>query len=202
MSEKNIQPGMKAFLEYGPIAAFFIGYILLKNRTFEVAGQEYNGFIAVTAMFIPLLAVATVMQWRLSGRISKMQIVTLVLVVVFGGMSVWLNDERFFKMKPTIVYLIFAGLLGMGLLRGKSYLEMVMGENLPLKPEGWMILTRRLLFFFVLLAVFNEVVWRNFSTDSWVTFKTFGLTLGTFGFFMAQIRLFNTYGLEEEKPEE
>ncbi len=72
-----------------------------------------------------------------------MQVMTLVLVVVFGGLTVWLNDERFFKMKPTIIYLLFAGILGFGLLRGQSYLQMVMSEVLPMEPEGWMILTRR-----------------------------------------------------------
>ncbi len=198
MADKQIKPGMKALLEYGPIIAFFLGYFLLKDRVFTVAGREYDGFIAVTAMFIPLLALATFAQWRLSGTISKMQIITLVLVVVFGGLSVWFNDERFFKMKPTMIYLIFAGLLGFGLLRGESYLEAVMGENLPLRREGWMILTRRLLLFFLALAVFNEVVWRNFSTATWVTFKTFGLTLGTFAFFMAQVGLFNRYGVSED----
>jgi len=202
MSEKSIKPGTKAFLEYGPLMAFFLGYILLKNQTFVVDGQEYSGFIAVTAMFIPLLAIATFVQWRLSGKISKMQIITLVLVVVFGGMSIWFNDERFFKMKPTMIYLIFAGLLGFGLFRGESYLEAVMGENLPLKREGWIILTKRLLVFFLALAVFNEVIWRNFSTGAWVAFKTFGLTLGTFAFFMSQMGLFNAYGIEEENSEE
>ncbi len=194
---RQIKPGTKALLEYGPILAFFVGYLLLKGRSFTVAGQEYNGFIAVTAMFIPLLALATFVQWRLSGKISKMQIVTLVLVVVFGSMSVWFNDERFFKMKPTMIYLIFAGLLGIGLLRGHSYLEAVMGDNLPLKPEGWKILTKRMLVFFLALAVFNEVVWRSFSTGAWVTFKTFGLTLATFAFFIAQMKLFAEHGLDE-----
>lgn len=200
-SDKQIKPGMKALLEYGPILAFFVGYMLLKGRTFTVGGQEYNGFIAVTAMFIPLLALATFVQWRLSGKISKMQIVTLVLVVVFGGMSVWFNDERFFKMKPTMIYLIFAGLLGFGLMRGESYLEAVMGDNLPLKREGWMILTRRMLVFFLGLAVFNEVVWRSFSTGTWVTFKTFGLTIATFAFFLGQMKLFGEYGIDEDQED-
>ena len=201
MSEKSIRPGVKAALEYGPLAAFFIGYLLLKDRTFLVGGQEYDGFIAVTAMFIPLLAVASFIQWRLSGTISKMQIITLVLVVFFGGLSIWFNDERFFKMKPTMIYLIFAGLLGFGLLRGESYLEAVIGESLPLQPQGWMILTKRLLLFFLALAVFNELVWRLFSTGTWVTFKTFGLTLGTFAFFMSQVGLFNRYAIEESEED-
>ena len=101
-------------------------------------------------------------------------------------------------MKPTLIYLIFAALLGFGLLRGQSYLQAVMGHTLPLEREGWMILTRRLALFFAVLAVLNEVVWRTMSTDAWVNFKTFGLTLGIFAFFMAQSRLFQKYGIEDE----
>ncbi len=202
MSERRISPGIKALLEYGPLAVFFTAYMLLRKHSFLIGGEEYNGFIAATALFIPVLAIATLLQWRLAGRISKMQIITLVLVVLFGGMSVWFNDERFFKMKPTMIYLIFAALLGFGLWRGESYLEAVMGENLPLRREGWMILTRRLLLFFLALALFNEVVWRNFSTPTWVTFKTFGLTIGTFAFFMAQVGLFGKYAVEEGEGSE
>lgn len=201
MSEKTMKPGLKLALEYGPIIAFFAGYVLLKDRVFTVAGTEYSGFVAVTAMFIPLLAIATFVQWRLSGHISKMQIATLVLVVVFGGLSIWFNDERFFKMKPTIIYLLFAGLLGFGLMRGQSYLEAVMDQAVPLERAGWMILTKRLALFFLALAVANEVIWRSMSTDAWVNFKTFGLPLSIFAFFMAQTRLFARYGTSEEDKE-
>lgn len=140
MSEKQINPGgLKMALEYGPIILFFVGYTLFKDRVFTVGGgAEYSGFIAVTAMFIPLLAATTFLQWRLTGHLSKMQIVTLVLVVGgFGGLSIWLNDERFFKMKPTMIYLLFAGALGgFGLLRGQSYLESVMDQALPMEREA------------------------------------------------------------------
>jgi len=198
MAQKKLTPGLKLLLDYGPIVAFFVGYVLLKDRTFTVFGNDYKGFVAVTAMFIPLLAAATLIQWKLSGHLSKMQIATLILVVVFGGLSVWFNDERFFKMKPTIIYLLFAGLLGFGLMRGHSYLEAVMDEAVPLQRQGWMILTRRVMFFFLFLAVANEVIWRNMSTDAWVNFKTFGLTVGVFLFFMAQARLFTKYAVSEE----
>ncbi len=127
-----------------------------------------------------------------------MQIMTLVLVIGFGGLSVWFNDERFFKMKPTIIYLLFAGILGFGLMRGTSYLEAVMDRALPLKREGWMLLTKRLALFFLALAVANEVIWRMFSTDAWVNFKTFGLPLSMFAFFMIQSSLFTKFGIEED----
>jgi intracellular septation protein len=136
-----------------------------------------------------LLLVSTAVLWALTGTLSRMQIVTAVLVLVFGGLTVFLNDEAFFKMKPTIIYALFAGVLGFGLMRGRSYLAALMDSALPLTPEGWLILTRRLALFFAALAVANEAVWRLMSTDAWVNFKTFGLTGALFAFFMAQGRL-------------
>jgi intracellular septation protein len=199
--EKKVSPGLKLALELGPVALFFAGYVMLKDRVFTIGGTEYDGFIVVTALFIPLMLVTTGLLWWLSGKLSKMQVATVVLVVLFGGMSVWLNDERFFKMKPTMIYVLFGAVLGFGLLRGQSYLRLVMEEALALQPEGWMILTRRLCAFFFALAVANEVVWRLMSTEAWVNFKTFGLTAALFVFFMTQGGLLARYGIEEEKKE-
>lgn len=196
--EKQISAGLKLVLDMGPVVAFFIGYVLMKDRVFTFGGTEYSGFILVTACFIPLLMLTNFILWKLTGKLSKMQVVTLVLVVIFGGLTVWLNDERFFKMKPTLIYAIFAAILGFGLLRGRSYLQLVMEEALPMEREGWMILTRRVTAFFIGLALLNEIIWRNFSTDAWVNFKTFGLTIGVFAFFMAQSRLFAKYGIERD----
>ena len=188
-------------LEMGPILAFFVGFLLLKDKTFFFLGAEREGFILVTALFIPLMIASTYALYRLTGKISKMQIVTLVLVVIFGGLTVWLNDKRFIKMKPTMIYAIFAAILGFGLLFGRSYLRVVMEELLPMEPEGWMILTKRVALFFVALALLNEIVWRNFSDAVWVNFKTFGLTFGVFLFFMTQSKLFQTYGIEKDEAE-
>ncbi len=201
MADKKLHPGVKLALELGPIALFFAGYVKLKDEVFTIGGAEYGGFIVVTALFIPLMILTTGILWWLSGKLSKMQIATLVLVVLFGGLSVWLNDERFFKMKPTMIYILFGGLLGVGLLRGQSYLRVVMEEALPLQPEGWMILTRRLCAFFFGLALANEAVWRLMSTEAWVNFKTFGLTAALFLFFMTQGGVLSRYGIEEEKKE-
>jgi intracellular septation protein len=134
------------------------------------------------------------MLWILSGKIAKMQIVTAILVVIFGGLTIWFNDDSFFKMKPTIVYLLFGGILSFGLLRKKSYLEYVMEDMLPLESTGWMILTKRVAIFFLSLALLNELIWRNMSTDSWVNFKIFGLTGALFIFFIAQNSLIQKYG--------
>ncbi|WP_289041770.1 inner membrane-spanning protein YciB [uncultured Aliiroseovarius sp.] len=201
MQDKQATPALRATLEYGPIILFFVAYTFLKDRSFMVAGTEYSGFVAVTAMFIPVLALATLAMWKITGHLSKMQIVTLVLVVGFGGMSIWFNDERFFKMKPTMIYALFAAILGFGLMRGTSYLEAVMDRALPLERAGWMILTKRLALFFLGLAIANEVVWRSMSTDAWVNFKTFGLPLAMFAFFMTQAGLFKRYGIEEDASE-
>jgi len=200
VAEKPISQGLKLALDLGPVLAFFVGYILMRDRTFLIGGTEYSGFILVTACFIPLLAFTTFLLWRLTGTVSKMQLMTLVLVVIFGGLTVWLNDERFFKMKPTMIYTLFAAILGFGLLRGQSYLQLVMSEVLPMTQLGWMILTRRVTAFFIGLAVLNEVIWRTMSTDAWVNFKTFGLTIGVFAFFMAQSRLFQTHALDQDEP--
>lgn len=201
MAERKVSPVVKMGLELGPVLAFFAGYMWLRDDAFVIGGTEYSGFIVVTAAFIPLLLACMGILWKLSGKLSRMQVATAVLVVLFGGMSVWLNDERFFKIKPTIIYLLFAGILGIGLLRGQSWLQYVLEEMMPLKREGWMILTKRLAIFFAGLAVANELVWRTMSTDAWVNFKTFGLTLALFAFFMAQGKLMQDYGFEADDKE-
>jgi len=200
MAEKRkINPILKLALELGPIAAFFIAYLRLRDRVFTIGGVEYDGFVLATAGFIPLILITTLILWALTRHISKMQIATAVLVVVFGGLTVWLNDDRFFKMKPTVIYTLFAGILGAGLLRGRSYLQFVLEEAVPLERAGWMILTRRVMLFFAALAVLNEVIWRTMSTDMWVNFKTFGLTIAIFAFFMSQSGLFRKYAIETDE---
>lgn len=197
MSEqKKINTWLKLALELGPVILFFVAYGRLKDQTFLIGGTEYGGFIIVTACFIPLLLLSTGILWKLTGHLSRMQVVTAVLVIVFGGLSVYFNDERFFKMKPTMIYLFFGGTLWLGLLQGRSFLQYVMEEAMPLQEEGWMILTRRLATFFIVLAILNEVVWRGFSTDIWVSFKTFGLTAAVFVFFMTQGSLFTKYAVQ------
>lgn len=196
---RKIHPILKMGLELGPILLFFAAYIKVKDQSYVIAGSSYDGFILVTAAFIPLVLLCTGILWALTGKLSKMQLVTAVLITVFGGLSVWLNDDRFFKMKPTLIYLLFGGALGLGLLRGESWLQSVMDDVMPLKREGWMILTRRLCAFFLVLAVLNELIWRTQSTEIWVYFKTFGLTAAIFVFFMTQGKVFQDYAVEDEE---
>lgn len=196
-ARRKISPWLKLTLEFGPVLAFFLAFGRLKDRTVTLGGVEYGGFVLATAGFVLLMVVTTGILWRLTGRLSPMQVVTLVLVVVFGGLSVWLNDERFFKMKPTMIYLLFAGVLGFGLATGRSYLVFVMEDVLPMRPEGYRVLTKRLALFFLGLAIANEAIWRTMSDQAWVNFKTFGLTAALFAFFLAQGGFLQRYALPE-----
>ena len=194
MKKRDINPVLKFLLELGPLVIFFIIYGRIKDKVFSIFGIDYQGFIIATGVFIPILLLSILVLWILSGKIAKMQIVTAILVVIFGGLTIWFNDDSFFKMKPTIVYLLFGGILSFGLLRKRSYLEYVMEDMLPLESTGWMILTKRVAIFFLSLALLNELIWRNMSTDSWVNFKIFGLTGALFIFFIAQNSLIQKYG--------
>ncbi|MCK0167759.1 septation protein IspZ [Jannaschia sp. S6380] len=200
MAERKIPGWLKMTLELGPVALFFVTYVLLRDDTFAFRGEEYSGFIVATALFIPVILVATAIHWALTGKLSVMQVVTAVLVTVFGGLSIWLNDERFFKMKPTMIYSLFAAILFAGLWRGRSLLSYVLSEAVPLNAEGWRILTWRMAWFFVALALANEVVWRTMSTDAWVNLRTFGIPIAMFLFIFSQVAMMQKY--QVEKPED
>ena len=196
---RKINPWLKAALEFGPLVLFFLVFSRFRDHVVSFGGREYSGFILATLIFIPVLAASTLALWRLTGKLAPMQIATLVLVVVFGGLSVWLNDPKFFKMKPTLIYLIFAGLLGLSLALRRNWLELVMSEALPMRPEGWRILTLRMALLFLGLAVANELVWRLMSDSAWVNFKTFGLPALMVGFFILNARLFERYALPKDQ---
>ncbi|MEM6407038.1 MAG: inner membrane-spanning protein YciB [Pseudomonadota bacterium] len=197
--EKQISQGLKLALDLGPVLLFFAAYTRLKDEVYTIGGTDYDGFIVVTAAFVPVLLASIAILWKLTGKISRMQVMTAILVIFFGGLTVWFNDEKFFKIKTTIVYGFFATILGIGLLLKKSWLEYIMDDFLPLTNEGWMIFTKRLTAAFAALAVANEVVWRTMSTDTWVKIETFGFPLALFVFFMSQSWLFQKYADEPEK---
>jgi len=187
MAARQVNPVVKNVLELGPALGFFAVYTWLKDETFTLGGTDYSGFIVVTAGFVPVLLASILALWWLSGKVSRMQVLTAVLVIVFGGLTVWFNDERFFKMKTTIVYGLFAAILATGLLIGRSWLEYVIGELIPMQRQGWMILTRRVTAAFAALAIGNEVVWRTMSTETWVAVETFGFPIALFLFLWQQI---------------
>ena len=197
--EKPINPITKQVLELGPTIAFFVIYLWIRDDTFTIAGTEYTGFIVAALVFVPILLAAMGVLWAMTGKLSRMQIFTAFMVVFFGGLTAWFNDERFFKMKTTIVYGLFAALLGIGLMRGRSYLAFVMGELMPMRDEGWMILTRRLSAMFAFLGAANELVWRTMSTDAWVKIETFGFPVILMVFLMWQFTTLQSYLISEEE---
>ena len=198
MAEKTVNPVVKLVLDLGPTLVFFLLYLRLKEQTFTFHGQSYSGFIVAALIFIPILLASVGALWWLTGKVGRMQVLTAVLVIFFGGLTAWFNDERFFKMKPSIIYALFAAILGAGLLRGESYLRSVMGEVVPMDHAGWMILTRRVTILFAALTVANEVIWRTMSTDTWVNFKTFGLPVITVAFFLMQGRLIERHATPKD----
>jgi len=196
MSEKAINPVLKQVLELGPTIAFFLIYLRIRDRVFTFGETEYTGFIVAALIFIPILLAAMAALWALTGKLSRMQVFTAFMVIFFGGLTAYFNDERFFKMKTTIVYGVMAGILGIGLLRGQSYLQYVMEEFLPMEKEGWMIFTRRLCLMFAALGIANEVIWRTQSTDLWVKLETFAFPAVLMVFLWVQIYRLQRYFIQ------
>lgn len=201
MAGRTINPILKQVLELGPTLVFFLIYMRIKDQTYSFGATEYSGFIVAALILVPLLLVATLILWLLTGTISRMQVFVGVMVVFFGGLTAWFNDATFFKMKTTFVYGTFALILGAGLLRGKSLLQWVMAEALPMKAEGWMILTRRLALMFAALALANEIIWRTQSEETWVILETFAMPVALFLFLMANFMLLQKHMIDEPKDE-
>jgi intracellular septation protein len=171
---------IKLIVELGPLLVFF-------------AANSHYGIFAGTAAFMVATVIALAASHVFLGRIATMPLVTGVFVLVFGGLTLYLQDDHFIKMKPTIVNGLFAAILLGGLMFDRLFLKIVFGDVMRLTREGWRILTIRWALFFVVLAVLNEVMWRFFSTDTWVTFKVFGIMPLTFIFAMAQIGVLKRY---------
>lgn len=181
----------KLAVDFGPLLVFFAAY-----SRFDV--------FAGTAAFMVATAIAMGFAWATVRHIPAMTWFSAVLVGVFGGLTLWLKDETFIKIKPTIVFLIFAAILFFGLLRKRNYLKAILGAALEgLSERGWELLAWRWAFFFLLLAALNEVFWRFFSTDIWLHFKLWGDTLLTFLFALAQAPMLIRHGLKlDDKPKD
>jgi intracellular septation protein len=182
----NTQQLLKTLLELAPLLVFFTVNLLTKN------------IILGTGVFVVATLIALIASRVLFGKIPLMPMVSGVLVLVFGGLTVWLDDALFIKLKPTIVNLMFASILFGGLFYGKSLLRYVLGEVFKLTDEGWRILTFRWAIFFVVLAVINEIVWRNFSESFWIGFKFMGIMPITAAFGLAQLGLLKRHTLHPE----
>jgi len=184
---KSMKSFLRQILELGPPIVFFLIYLRLRDDVIVFAGTEYSGVIVATVLFVPILLLAMGGLYLLTCQLSRLQVFTVFMVVFFGGLTAWLNDERFFKIKTTIVYGSFVIILGFGLIRGKSYLEWLLSDFMPMSHDGWMTLTRRLTFAFAALAIANEFVWRTLSTDMWVKIETFGFPVALFIFLWWQV---------------
>ena len=183
----------RAIEEYGPLGVFFV--LNLRGAEWLSLAPEQSLFVA-TGGFMLALALSMISTLTRGAKLNNMTVLSGGFVFVFGGLTLFLQDEMFIKIKPTLIYLIFAAALGFGLLRKQSYLQRLMGQALPLTDAGWMVLTKRWLWFFLFLAGLNELVWRTQTTDMWVNFKVFGILPLTVLFMATQISLFTTYKAE------
>lgn len=178
---QRISPFTKFLIEVGPLGVFFFA-----NNRFDI--------FTATAAFMVAVTISLAANYALERRLPAMPLVTGVFVLVMGGLTLYLQDDLFIKIKPTITNLLFAGILLGGLAWGKLFLRYVFGAAFRLEDAGWRILTIRWSLFFVFLAVVNEIVWRNFDTDTWVNFKVFGIMPLTFIFALAQLPVVKRHG--------
>ncbi|MEJ1159910.1 septation protein A [Prosthecomicrobium sp. N25] len=184
---KALPTWAKMLIDFGPLVVFFVTY----NRT-EI--------FTATVVFMVATVGAAVASWVATRHVPVMLVVTLVIVLVFGGLTIYLHDERFIKVKPTIVYTLFAVVLLGGLAFGKSLLAKVFDFAFTITEEGWRKLTLRWGLFFVVMAAVNEIVWRNFAESTWVSFKLFGFPIITFLFAMSQVPLIQKHTVDDEAP--
>jgi intracellular septation protein len=196
---KPLNPILKLLLELGPLGVFFFANSRGAKLavSFPVLAKLGGPLIVATAAFIVATLIALAVSLALTRRLPIMPFVTGIVVLIFGGLTLWLQDETFIKMKPTIVNALFGVALLGGLLFGKSLLGYVFDSVFKLTSEGWRKLTFRWGIFFLVLAVLNEIVWRNFSTDAWVNFKVFAIMPITFAFTLSQLPLINRYASEK-----
>ena len=181
--KQQLNPYLKIVLDIGPLVLFF-------------AANAKLGIFAATAAFMAAVIIALAVAYAMTRRIETMPLVTAVVVLIFGGLTLMLHNETFIKLKPTIIYLLFGGTLLGGLLLGKPLLGLLLGQMFDLSEDGWRKLTWRWTIFFFVLAALNEIVWRNTSTDVWVDFKVFGVVPLTFLFAALQTPLLKKYAAE------
>ncbi|MFN4206426.1 MAG: septation protein A [Agrobacterium albertimagni] len=196
-------PLLKMALELGPLLIFFFGNLRGEwlAKTFPALTAIGGPLLIATALFMVATVLSLIVSKIVFKHLPVMPFVSGIVVLVFGGLSIWLQDETFIKMKPTIVNTLFGVVLLGGLAFGTSLLGYVFNAAFQLDAEGWRKLTLRWGIFFLFLAVLNEVVWRNFSDDVWVNFKVWGTMPITILFTLAQMPLIMKHSLEEKEAE-
>ena len=183
MDKTQPHPLFKLATELGPLLVFF------------VVNAKYHLFVATGAFMVAIVA-AMIASYVMTRHVPVMALVTGAIVLVFGTLTLVLHDETFIKVKPTIIYSLFAAVLGGGLLFGRSFIAIMFDQMFNLTAQGWRILTVRWALFFLGMAILNEVIWRTQSTDFWVGFKAFGVIPLTMGFAITQMPLIKRYHLE------
>ena len=174
----------KLLIDIGPLAVFFIFY-------------SRSDLKSAIIPFMIATIIAVLFSYIMEKKIPVMPTVGALIILIFGGLTIYFDNEVFFKMKPTIINLLFALILYGGLIFKKSLLKFLLGAAIKLEDEGWKILTQRWISFFIALAILNEIVWRTQSTDIWVNFKVFGILPITFIFTMTQFPLIKKYQIED-----
>ena len=174
----------KLLIDIGPLAVFFVFYTRSDLKT------------AILPFMIATI-IAVLFSYIIEKKIPIMPTVGAAIILVFGGLTIYFDNETFFKMKPTIINLLFAGILYGGIILNKSLLRYLLGAALKLQDEGWDILTKRWIGFFIALAILNEIIWRTQTTDIWVNFKVFGILPITFIFTLTQFSTIKKYQIED-----
>jgi intracellular septation protein len=175
---------VKFFCDIGPLVVFFVGYKAL-------------GVYSATIGLVVATIIATAVEYYFQRKISWIPIGTVAAVMLMGGLTIWSGNELFIKIKPTIINGLFAIILAVGLLYNKLLVKCLLGKAIQMSDQAWRIFTFRWIAFFITLAVINELVWRNFGTDTWVNFKVFGLLGLTFGFMLTQYPFLKRHGVVE-----
>ena len=174
----------KLLIDIGPLAVFFIFY-------------SRSDLKSAIIPFMIATIIAVLFSYIMEKKIPVMPTVGALIILIFGGLTIYFDNEVFFKMKPTIINLLFALILYGGLIVKKSLLKFLLGAAIKLEDEGWKILTQRWISFFIALAILNEIIWRTQSTDIWVNFKVFGILPITFIFTITQLPLIKKYQIED-----
>lgn len=208
VADMHMSPALKLILEMGPLVVFFFanykGEWLIKHVSL------FQGFdkpiFPATAIFMVAIVIALVASWAIARKLPVMPLISGVFVLIFGFLTLWLHNDTFIKMKPTIINMLFGLILFGGLAFKKSLLGYVLDSAFQLDDEGWKLLTLRWAWFFVFLAILNELIWRNFSNDFWTTFKVFGVMPITIIFMIAQMPIIMKHatkpiGAEQTKPD-
>lgn len=183
-----MSPVLKFLVEAGPLVVFFIAF-------------QRAGIMTATATFMVATVIAIAVAYWYERRIPMVPLLGCVVIMIFGGLTLWLQDETFIKMKPTIVLGIFAALLLGGLAMGRPLLRLVMGAAIQLEERGWQLLTLRFGLFFLVMAGVNEAVWRTMPTETWVNFKVFGVLPLTLVFAALQTPLMLRHQLPQEESD-